>query len=128
SGTTVADPNEPNPSLGRDLLRRRHRDHRSFGRASEADPAPLDDIPAADRQGLGQAAGGDPGAIKRRSSRSRPAAPCARWADAQDPAEPYNVRSALRWLAREKGIPRHGAPLTPGWEGLRAEIKHRFVR
>src|SRR5262245_29651740 len=39
-----------------------------------------------------------------------------------------NVRSALRWLAREKGIPRHGAPLTPGGEGLRAEIKHRFVR
>ena len=38
-----------------------------------------------------------------------------------------NVRSALRWLAREKGIPRHGAPLTPAWEGLRAEIKDRFV-
>jgi hypothetical protein len=39
-----------------------------------------------------------------------------------------NVRSALRWLAREKGIPRHGAPLTPAWEELRAQIKDRFVR
>src|SRR5215472_15881038 len=39
-----------------------------------------------------------------------------------------NVRSALRWLAREKGIPKHGAPLTPAWEELRAQIKDRFVR
>src|SRR5215831_18727675 len=38
-----------------------------------------------------------------------------------------NVRSALRWLAREKGIPEHGAPLTPAWEELRAQIKDRFV-
>src|SRR5215472_788577 len=34
-----------------------------------------------------------------------------------------NVRSALRWLAREKRIPRHGAPLTSAWEELRAQIK-----
>ena len=33
-----------------------------------------------------------------------------------------NVKSALLWLAREKGIPEHGAPLTPAWEELRAEI------
>jgi integrase len=39
-----------------------------------------------------------------------------------------NVKSALLWLAREKGIPRHGAPLTPAWEELRAQIKDRFVR
>jgi integrase-like protein len=39
-----------------------------------------------------------------------------------------NVKSALRWLAREKRIPRHGAPLTPAWEVLRAQIKDRFVR
>jgi hypothetical protein len=39
-----------------------------------------------------------------------------------------NVKSALRWLAREKGIPEHGAPLTPAWEDLRAQIKDRFVR
>jgi hypothetical protein len=39
-----------------------------------------------------------------------------------------NVRSALRWLAREKGIPEHGAPLTPAWEDLRTQIKDRFVR
>jgi hypothetical protein len=39
-----------------------------------------------------------------------------------------NVRSALRWLAREKRIPEHGAPLTPAWEKLRAQIKDRFVR
>jgi hypothetical protein len=37
------------------------------------------------------------------------------------------VKSALLWLAREKGIPRHGAPLMPAWEGLRAQIKDRFV-
>jgi len=39
-----------------------------------------------------------------------------------------NVKSALRWLAREKSIPEHGAPLTPAWEELRARIKDRFVR
>jgi site-specific recombinase XerC len=39
-----------------------------------------------------------------------------------------NVRGALRWLARDKGIPEHGAPLTPAWEGLRARLKDRFVR
>src|SRR5215510_5074976 len=39
-----------------------------------------------------------------------------------------NVKSALLWLAREKGIPQHGAPLTPAWERLRAQIKDRFVR
>jgi site-specific recombinase XerD len=39
-----------------------------------------------------------------------------------------NVKSALLWLAREKGIPAHGAPLTPAWEELRAQIKDRFVR
>jgi integrase len=33
-----------------------------------------------------------------------------------------NVKSALLWLAREKGIPRHGAPLTPPWEELRAKL------
>src|SRR3984893_9935690 len=39
-----------------------------------------------------------------------------------------NVKSALLWLARERRIPRHGAPLTPAWEELRAQIKDRFVR
>jgi hypothetical protein len=39
-----------------------------------------------------------------------------------------NVKSALRWLAREKRIPRHGAPLTPAWEDLRAQINDQFVR
>jgi Phage integrase family len=39
-----------------------------------------------------------------------------------------NVKSALLWLAREKRIPRHGAPLIPAWEDLRARIKDRFVR
>jgi len=39
-----------------------------------------------------------------------------------------NVKSALLWLAREKGIPTHGAPLSSAWEGLRAQIKDRFVR
>jgi len=39
-----------------------------------------------------------------------------------------NVKSALLWLAREKGIPEHGAPLTPVWEALRPKIKDRLVR
>src|SRR5262249_41328478 len=30
-----------------------------------------------------------------------------------------NVRSALRWLAREKRIPGQGEPLTPAWKDLR---------
>src|SRR5262249_33487742 len=39
-----------------------------------------------------------------------------------------NVKSALLWLAREKRIPRHGAPLTPAWEELRAQIKDPYIR
>jgi hypothetical protein len=39
-----------------------------------------------------------------------------------------NVKSALRWLAWEKGIPAHGVPMSPAWEELRARIKDRFVR
>jgi hypothetical protein len=31
-----------------------------------------------------------------------------------------NTKSALLWLAREKGVPEHGAPLTAAWENLRA--------
>ena len=32
-----------------------------------------------------------------------------------------NTKSALLWLAREKGISEHGAPLTPAWEELRGK-------
>src|SRR5262245_47906172 len=39
-----------------------------------------------------------------------------------------NAKSALLWLAREKGIPEHGAPLTPPWEALRGRIRDRLVR
>jgi hypothetical protein len=39
-----------------------------------------------------------------------------------------NVKSALLWLAREKRIPQHGAPLVPAWEALRARIKDPYVR
>ena len=39
-----------------------------------------------------------------------------------------NVKSALLWLAREKGIPEHGAPLTPAWEELRAKIGDGVAR
>jgi hypothetical protein len=34
-----------------------------------------------------------------------------------------NTKSALLWLAREKGIPEYGAPLTPVWEELRSNTK-----
>lgn len=39
-----------------------------------------------------------------------------------------NAKSALLWLAREKGIPQHGAALTAEWEALRANIKDSLVR
>jgi hypothetical protein len=39
-----------------------------------------------------------------------------------------NTKSALLWLAREKGIPKHGAPLTPVWEELRSKIGDSLVR
>jgi Phage integrase family len=39
-----------------------------------------------------------------------------------------NVKSALLWLAREKGIPEHGAPLAAAWEKLRAEVKGGITR
>jgi hypothetical protein len=39
-----------------------------------------------------------------------------------------NTKGALLYLAREKGMPGHGAPLTPEWETLRAKIKGSLVR
>jgi integrase len=39
-----------------------------------------------------------------------------------------NAKSALLWLAREKGIPKHGAPLTPPWEELRAKVGDGVAR
>jgi hypothetical protein len=39
-----------------------------------------------------------------------------------------NTKSALLWLAREKGVPRHGVPLTPAWEELRSKIRDSLVR
>jgi hypothetical protein len=39
-----------------------------------------------------------------------------------------NVKSALLWLAREKGIPQHGAPLAPAWEQLQAAVRDGVAR
>jgi hypothetical protein len=39
-----------------------------------------------------------------------------------------NTKSALLWLAREKGVPQHGVPLTPAWEELRSKIRDNLVR
>jgi hypothetical protein len=39
-----------------------------------------------------------------------------------------NTKSALLWLAREKGVPQHGVPLTPTWEQLRSKIRDSLVR
>src|SRR6266481_6103949 len=39
-----------------------------------------------------------------------------------------NAKSALLWLARERGIPEHGAPLTPAWEELRGKIRDSLIR
>src|SRR5271163_4928161 len=34
-----------------------------------------------------------------------------------------NVKRALIWLASERGVPEHGAPLISTWERLRGKIK-----
>ena len=39
-----------------------------------------------------------------------------------------NTKSALLWLAREKGVPEYGAPLTAAWEKLRAEVRGSVAR
>ena len=39
-----------------------------------------------------------------------------------------NAKGALLYLAREKGVPEHGAPLTPEWEAQRAKIMGSLVR
>ena len=39
-----------------------------------------------------------------------------------------NVKSALLWLAHEKGIPEYGAPLSPPWAELRTKIKNAVAR
>jgi Phage integrase family len=39
-----------------------------------------------------------------------------------------NTKSALLWLAREKGVPQHGVPLTPAWDELRSKTRDSLVR
>ena len=39
-----------------------------------------------------------------------------------------NAKSALLWLAREKGLPEHGAPLTAEWRELREKLKDFLMR
>ena len=39
-----------------------------------------------------------------------------------------NTKSALLRLARDKGVPEHGAPLTAEWEALRVAVKDGVVR
>jgi integrase len=39
-----------------------------------------------------------------------------------------NAKSALLWLAKEKGIPEHGAPLLPAWAQLKAKIDEALIR
>jgi hypothetical protein len=39
-----------------------------------------------------------------------------------------NVKGTLLWLAREKGVPEHGAQLTAAWEELRAKVKDALIR
>jgi integrase len=39
-----------------------------------------------------------------------------------------NAKAALLWLAKEKDVPRYGAPLTPAWKALRGEIADALVR
>lgn len=39
-----------------------------------------------------------------------------------------NAKAALLWLAHEKGVPRHGAPLSPSWKELSTGIKDGVAR
>ena len=39
-----------------------------------------------------------------------------------------NAKSALLWLAREKDIPEHGAPLSARWEELRSKTPDGLIR
>ena len=39
-----------------------------------------------------------------------------------------NTKSALLYLAQEKGIPQYGAPLTAEWQALMAQVKDKLVR
>lgn len=39
-----------------------------------------------------------------------------------------NTKRALLWLAQEKDVPKHGAPMTPDWERLWAGIGDRSLR
>jgi hypothetical protein len=39
-----------------------------------------------------------------------------------------NVKRALLWLAQERDVPRHGAPLAPAWDQLRAQLRDGAVR
>jgi hypothetical protein len=39
-----------------------------------------------------------------------------------------NTKRALLYLSKEKGIPKHGAPLTTDWEKLRAQISDNLIR
>src|SRR5258708_1913267 len=39
-----------------------------------------------------------------------------------------NAKRALLWLAKERGIPQHGARLTLEWEALRREIQDALIR
>ena len=39
-----------------------------------------------------------------------------------------NTKRALLYLSQEKGIPEYGAPLTPEWEELRAQINDSLIR
>jgi hypothetical protein len=39
-----------------------------------------------------------------------------------------NVKAALLWLERAKGVPKYGAPLTRAWEMVRTEVEDSLVR
>jgi integrase len=39
-----------------------------------------------------------------------------------------NVKSALLWLERKKGVPKYGAPLSAEWERLSSRVQERLIR
>ena len=53
---------------------------------------------------------------------------CTRGSSSRTSNHRSNVKGMLLWLAREKGIPEHGAQLTAAWEELRAKVKDALIR
>ena len=121
-----ADPNDRKLDPDRDLLRRRHRDYRRVAGALRADPAALADV----LRQIAKALDKPIEVIPARYSAVRADLAQLHQVPAGLTAKTLqnhksNAKSALLWLEREKGIPKHGAPLTAGMGGAASQGQGR---